>query len=67
MQKEQNKALATKNLPDLINSEEQKTKEPVRKKRVLKHKMTEYAYLLQRKALRMMRKYYKDMFEATCK
>mmetsp|Transcript_12897 Transcript_12897/g.14770 ORF Transcript_12897/g.14770 Transcript_12897/m.14770 type:complete len:86 (-) Transcript_12897:461-718(-) len=45
----------------------EKEEETKTKKKIRKHKMTEFSYLLQRKCIRMMRRYYKDSFEMACK
>lgn len=49
--------------PQLQEDSKDKKKRRQKTKRNLPHKLTEFSYLLQRKALRMMKKYYKQMFE----
>jgi hypothetical protein len=49
--------------PQLKDKSKEKNKNRAKTKRNLPHKLTEFSYLLQRKALRMMKKYYKQMFE----
>lgn len=51
------------NQKENLKLEEPQQKQPSRKRKYLKHKMTEFSYLLQRKSLRMMRRYYKEAFE----